>query len=141
MKNFCCELTFSDLARELAIPVEIRCCHCRKYPLAIKDCVGIIDTGATSSMLTESIAQELELIPTGTITVSGVHGSENSNLYEIDIVFGNNYILRDIPVSGANGNAGFDLLIGMDILSKGEIHLCNKNKKTTFKFGIPYLFP
>lgn len=92
-------------------------------------------------MLTETIANDLGLIPTGTINVSGVHGSENANLYVIDIILGQHFILPDIPVSGANGNAGFDLLIGMDILSKGEIHLCNKNKKTTFKFGIPFLFP
>ena len=114
MQHFSCELTFLDLARELAIPVEIRSSRCRKYPLAVKNCIGIIDTGATSSMLTETIARELDLIPSGNITVSGVHGTENANMYEVDIIFGNCCILRDMPVSGANGDAGFDLLIGMD---------------------------
>lgn len=139
MQRFSCELTFRDLARELAIPVEIRSYRCRKYPLAVKNCIGIIDTGATSSMLTETIARELDLIPSGNITVSGVHGTENANMYEVDIIFGNRCILRDMPVSGANGDAGFDLLIGMDILSKGELYLSNENGKTVFRFGIPFI--
>lgn len=139
MQHFSCELTFLDLARELAIPVEIRSSRCRKYPLAVKNCIGIIDTGATSSMLTETIARELDLIPSGNITVSGVHGTENANMYEVDIIFGNCCILRDMPVSGANGDAGFDLLIGMDILSKGELYLSNENGKTVFRFGIPFI--
>lgn len=137
MDHFTCELQFQTLAREISIPVSIRCSKCRNHNTTIHDCNGIIDTGATSSMLTESIANDLGLIPSGTITVSGVHGAENANLYVIDIILGNHFILPDIPVSGAKGDAGFDLLIGMDILSKGEIRLSNQKEKTVFQFGIP----
>ena len=90
-------------------------------------------------MISEQIARELELYPCGEISVSGVHGTGKSNLYFLDICFGNKCILQNHRVSGASGNAGFDLLIGMDILSLGELHLVSVHGNSVFRFGIPSL--
>lgn len=139
MDIFTCELVYNRKAKELAIPVTLRCSDCGKPGHKLIDCVGIIDTGATSSMLSEVVAEELQLYPCGEISVSGVHGADNSNLYFVDIVFGSGYTLSNHRVSGASGNAGFDLLIGMDILSLGELHLVSVHGNSVFRFGIPSL--
>lgn len=139
MDKFYCELVFPALAKELAVPVELRCTQCQNNNVSLKECVGIIDTGATSSMISENIAKELSLSPCGNITVSGVHGTENASLYKVDIIFGGKYILPDHTVSGAGNDAGFDILIGMDIISRGELFLCRKSGKTLFTFSLPLL--
>lgn len=90
-------------------------------------------------MISEAVARELELYPCGEISVSGVHGTDKSNLYFLDICFGSGCVLKDHRVSGAGGDAGFDLLIGMDILSLGELELVSVDGNSVFRFGIPSL--
>lgn len=135
MDRFYCNLRFPSMAKELAIPVEIRC----NKNVSLKECIGIVDTGATSSMISESVAKELDLEPCGNISVSGVHGTENAHLYKVDLIFGGKYILPDHVVSGAGNDAGFDLLIGMDIIAKGNLYLCAKDGKNYFTFSLPLL--
>lgn len=139
MKSFYCSLEFSSMAKELAIPVEIRCQKCGNSQTALKECVGIIDTGATSSMISEDVAKKLELEPCGNITVSGVHGTENARLYKVDLIFGGRFVLPDHTVSGAGNDAGFDILIGMDIIARGDLTLSRKEGKTFFTFALPLL--
>lgn len=135
MKNFYCSLKYKSKAKELAIPVCIA--NPQDPERFISDCIGIIDTGATSSMISADLAEQLELEPYGTISISGVHGTENAKLFRCDIIFGSDYILPGHSVSAAEGDAGFDLLIGMDILTMGEMYVSNQAGKTFFRFGIP----
>lgn len=102
--------------REIATPIAISCPDgCQP----IHRCTAIWDTGATSSMISEQIARALQLKPQGSVKVSGVHGVEDANIYTINLLFGNGFVLEDLQVSEAGNNAGFDVLIGMDVISKG----------------------
>lgn len=138
--GFECEIVFQNshkhnAVNELAIPVSITCpgCHCR-----IQDCKGIIDTGATSSMIAQKIAADLELIPHGQTGISGVHGTERANLYRVDLILGQGFILPNIEVSEAGNDAGFDFLIGMDIISHGKmIFLGDELSGSVFKLYLP----
>lgn len=85
----------------------------------LHNCTAIWDTGATSSMISQRIAQELKLSPQGSVKVSGVHGVENANIYTVDLIFNNGYRIPDIQVSEAGNSGGFDLLVGMDVISRG----------------------
>ncbi len=133
MEKFAIELIYNSKQKELAIPVTLSANRKR-----IVDCVGIIDTGATSTMISELVAEELRLYPCGEISVSGVHGTNKSELYFLDIVFGD-FVLFNHRVSGSTGDAGFDILIGMDILSMGEFEFVKTYGKQIFRFGIPAL--
>ena len=133
MEKFTIELIYNSKQKELAIPVTLSANGRR-----IVDCIGIIDTGATSTMISELVAEELRLYPCGEISVSGVHGTNRSDLYFVDIAFGD-YRIPNHRVSGAKGNAGFDILIGMDILSMGEFEFVRFGGRQIFLFGIPAL--
>lgn len=136
---FVCKLDFDTYARELAIPVAITCKYgnCHDFGNPQRDCKAIFDTGATASMISSDIANELGLIPYGTATISGVHGTESSNIYIIDMIFRNGFKIPNISVSEAGGSAGFDLLIGMDIISKGTMLLSGAHGRTFFYFAYP----
>ena len=136
-KVFVCSTFLPFPAQEVAIPVSISCHRCGNDQTVLRECTGIVDTGATSTMISEKIAKELELIPSGTVSIAGVHGTKKANQYRINIDLGG-YVLQDHPVSGASGNAGFDLLIGMDILSMGDLHLVKRHGNTLFRFAIPF---
>lgn len=126
---FHCSITYNYPVREIAIPVAISCTIC---PDKIKNCKGIVDTGATASMISGRIAKQLDLVPNGTVTVSGVHGSTLTNTYLADVSFGN-YTFLNLPVSEADDNAGFDFLIGMDILGMGNFSFSTTSSGHVFR--------
>lgn len=136
-KVFVRSIVLPEDSKEIAIPVSLSCRKCGNSGAVLRACVGIVDTGATSTMIAERVAEELQLTPCGSVSIAGVHGTSNANKYTLDIDLGG-YILTDHPVSGAEGNAGFDLLIGMDILSLGDLHLLKRHGNAVFRFAIPF---
>lgn len=102
--------------KEIATPITV---SCQDGCQPIHRCTAIWDTGATSSMISEQLAKALSLTAHGTVKVSGVHGVEDANIYTINLQFNNGFALDNLQVSEAGNNAGFDVLIGMDVISKG----------------------
>lgn len=103
--------------REIATPLSVSSADKTSHP--IHRCTAIWDTGATSSMISADLARALHLEPQGTVRVSGVHGVEDAKLYTISLIFNNGFAIDNLQVSEAGNNAGFDVLIGMDVISKG----------------------
>lgn len=132
---FSCEILYDYPVREISIPVSVSCTEC---PEMLTDCLGIVDTGATASMISADIAKALSLRPNGRITVNGVHGSQAAYTYLADVSFGNGaFTFRDLPVSEADNNAGFDFLIGMDILGQGCFSFCRVERGMyVFRFSL-----
>lgn len=84
---------------------------------------AIWDSGATSSMISATIAKKLQLQPQGTIQIAGVHGVQNAKCYFVDILFENGFCIPKIKVSEGSNFGGFDLLVGMDIIGNGILHI------------------
>ena len=61
-----------------------------------------------------------------------------SNLYQIDLYLPNEIYLNDLKVTEGE-LTGCDMLIGMDIITKGDFAISNYNGKTTFTFRTPSL--
>ena len=100
---------------------------------------AIIDTGATITCVSPSIAAKLGLEQIGLMRVAGVHNStEDCPLYSAEIRLDGGIVL-DQSVVGAKP-AGSDILIGMDLLSRGDFSLShNKNGEMIFSFIYPPL--
>lgn len=47
--------------------------------------LGLIDTGATRSVITERVAQEVDILPIGEIPVTTARGSTVSLVYKVEI--------------------------------------------------------
>ena len=97
---------------------------------------ALIDTGATSTCITPKVAQQLNLSASGRRGVHGVSGLQYHNSYMFEIGF-------DRPVLRPDGtsynsiavmpklivgteffvNTGFDVLLGMDVLSLGSLKI------------------
>ncbi len=96
----------------------------------VHNCTAIWDTGATSSMISASVAKKLNLCVTGKTRVSGVHGIEDTAVYYADLIFGNGFVIPHVRMSEAADNGGFDILIGMDIIGLGEFYISGCSGKS-----------
>ena len=137
MKCFTFTLSTPDRKmKEISTPVSVAACSghdCR----VVKRCNAIWDTGATSSMIARRIARELQLSPTGVVDISGVHGVHSTETYKVDLLFGNGFQIPGLQVSAADDNGGFDVLIGMDIISSGRLIVDGINKGCYIRFEFP----
>lgn len=103
---------------------------------ATDDFQAIWDTGATNSVVTTEVVRRLNLQSIGFTTVFGVHGTQNVRTYFICMYLPNDCHFDGIRVTEGN-IPNVDVLIGMDIISKGDFVVTNKDGKTVFSFRTP----
>lgn len=107
-----------------------------KYPKG-KEYMAIWDTGATNSVITKKVADDLGLQIVSFTTVNHAKGkSEHVPVYRVNIELPNHVGFIGISVSEGE-LAGADVLIGMDIITKGDFAVSNYNGHTTYSFRIP----
>ena len=97
------------------------------------------DTGATNTIISPEIVKVLELAPSGQCAVSSYGGVIETNTYTIDLCFDNGYKIANLQVlSGDNDNDfDYDVLIGMDVITKGDFCISTLNGQTVFSFRMP----
>jgi len=117
-----CEAFNPDISKKL-YPIH------RKY-------IGLWDTGATGSIITRKVINELNLKPTGITLVRNTSGTKYEPMYKINIVLPNSVGISFLDVTEGI-LTDFDVLIGMDIICKGDFAISNSDEKTVFTFQIP----
>tara|TARA_R110002124_G_scaffold140809_5_gene305269 strand:- start:2633 stop:3139 length:507 start_codon:yes stop_codon:yes gene_type:complete len=101
---------------------------------------AIWDTGATGTVITQEVVNNIGLIPTGMSLVHTANGVAQQNTYIIDIALSEGIFLRDITVTCAAGlSGGCNILIGMDVISLGDFSITNKENVTCMSFRVPSL--
>lgn len=103
---------------------------------------GIWDTGATNSVVTKSTAQQLGLIPVSQADVRGVHGIKSVNVYDVIITLNNKNITirtRVTECDELSADKSVGMLIGMNVINRGDFVITNYNGRTTMSFRVPSL--
>ncbi|OHB75887.1 MAG: hypothetical protein A2Z34_08425 [Planctomycetes bacterium RBG_16_59_8] len=98
---------------------------------------AIWDTGATNSLVTQKVADELGLQPVSMVLVHHAHGQSESNVYLVNIVLPNNVVFKNVHVTEGILSDGVDVLVGMDIINCGDFAVTNGDGNTTFSFRCP----
>ena len=103
-------------------------------PNALK-CKGLWDTGAMVTVVSSKIVDKLQL-PTVSITpIIGVNRKSYTTTHVVDIWLPNYYVVRKVPVVKGDLTNYFDVLIGMDIITRGDFSISNYQGKTVFSFS------
>lgn len=97
---------------------------------------AIWDTGATKSCIAKRIVDELNLIAVGRTSIGTANGITDANTYLVDIGLPNGVTVKNILVTCADLGDD-DVLIGMDIITKGDFSITNYKGKTVFSFRTP----
>lgn len=113
--------------------------------VATEQFTALIDTGSTKTCITRTAVEALGLQPFTRVPVATPTGIERRKAYAFNVGFLDEgdggigsprspYVFPD-PVTGADfvKNSNFDVLIGMDILSKGR--LLFEHNRFEFRFG------
>ena len=97
------------------------------------------DTGATNTIISPEIVNVLGLTPSGRCEVSAYGGVMEANTYTIDLCFDNGYKIANLQVLGgdADSELDYDVLIGMDVITKGDFCVSTVNEQTVFSFRMP----
>lgn len=108
--------------------------------IKINQFIATWDTGATNTVISEKVVKECNLIPTGVIKVSTAGGVMDAYTYVINIVLPDNVQINNLKVTG--GKLGdTDVLIGMDIITRGDFAVSNYNGQLKFTYREPSLQP
>jgi hypothetical protein len=101
-----------------------------------KNFQAVWDTGATGSVITKRVVKECGLKPIGMTQVTGVNGTSKSEVFLVNIGLPNKVAVMDVKVTVGKLPTQ-DVLIGMDIITQGDLAVTNANGITVFSFRIP----
>ncbi len=97
---------------------------------------AVWDTGATASVITKTVVDQCNLKPTGMTRVRHADGESNAEVYRVNIALPNKVAFSNVAVTKGK-LAGWDALIGMDIINQGDFAVTNTEGQTVFSFRVP----
>lgn len=104
-------------------------------------CRALWDTGATNSMVSRRVLDELKLAPSGRVTVVGIGSGDEAREEERDTFLVNINLPNNVTVVGVRVAEGFvsgaDVLLGMDIITQGDLAITNVGGQTWWTFRVP----
>lgn len=97
--------------------------------------IGIFDTGASRSVVSDRVAERLNLAITGKCTVSTANGEAVHKTHAINIVLPNGLAFPALQVtSGPIGST--DFLLGMDIIGQGDFIISRRHEFLVVDFHV-----
>ncbi|TKZ35662.1 retroviral-like aspartic protease family protein [Brachyspira catarrhinii] len=132
--HFAFSIQYKGIARELVSESEI------VNPLNSqrKKYKAIWDTGATNTVITPKVLNELSLTIVDTTTIIGVNSkTEDIEVALFNLLLPNNVSIKEVRGSVCTIGGDSDILIGMDIIKFGDFAISNGGGQTLFSFAIP----
>jgi hypothetical protein len=98
------------------------------------------DSGATNSCISKNLAERLELGALGVVKMATASQIVETPVYLAHLVLPNHFALTDIKLlEFSEVSSGCDIIIGMDIINRGDFSITNLGGKTLFSFRMPSL--
>lgn len=127
------------LVSQIGITTPFENEHLHKKSHGIRNYVALWDTGATSSVITSKIAEECELTTCGFVNIGTANGVCVVPTYFISVWLPNRVCINPIKVCQGKLSGEIDVLIGMDVMHRGDLAINHFQGKTSFSFRMPSL--
>jgi predicted aspartyl protease len=129
------------IAQNILMPVVIQQSKsiCQAYHINSDavDVYALLDTGASVTCISQTLADKLNLKTVGQGIMDTAGGIHKTNLYYIDLLMRNDISFINIQAMEFTGSKRFDILIGMDILTLGDLAITNAGQRTVISFRVP----
>ena len=109
----------------------------KMQPTEGKKYKALYDTGATHSTISPKIVQDLNLPSIGATNVGVGGGFHATTRHLVNIALPNRVMVAMTPVAKLPLPSGEDVIIGMDILTLGDLAITHQDGKTVFSFCVP----
>lgn len=116
----------------------------QEFQPSVKQYTAIWDTGATNSVITKKVVDDLQLKPINVTEIHHAGGTSMSNVYLVNIILPDGVMVPNVRVTLAEltdlnipEEHQSHVLIGMDIITTGDFAVTNHNNKTVLSFRIP----
>jgi predicted aspartyl protease len=130
------------IARSIVIPVVASQSKalCLKFGLERieADVLALVDTGATDTSISDRLAAGLglKIMDRGRVNAAG--GIHASSVFSIDVLLRSMVNFVNIrAMTFVKTVQIFDIIIGMDILTLGDLAITNHNRQTVLSFRVP----
>lgn len=107
------------------------------YGHELRDTRALWDTGATHSVMDAMFASLLGIPPAGKVRTQGIHGAYLTNTFIVDILLPSNIAFGEVKVIEGEIGESAGLLIGMDLITQGDLALTHANGRSMFSFRYP----
>lgn len=95
------------------------------------------DTGSTGCMVSRRVVDACNLQEEGQGPISNVSGTvEDVPRYMVNLYLPNGLVVKELSVA-LGELVDFDILIGMDVITLGDLAVTNADGQTTFTFRVP----
>jgi predicted aspartyl protease len=101
-----------------------------------KNFVALWDTGATNTVISQKVVDQLKLVATSKTKAFHVNGESIVDVYYVNIMLPNEMGFNFLKVTKGI-LSGIDILIGMDIIGVGEFSISHVDGKSVFEFKLP----
>lgn len=98
---------------------------------------GLWDTGATNCVVSKKIAAQLGLKPISETIVHYGSGKQRSNVYMVDLILPNSLRIPFVTMTECADSDSFGMIIGMDVICRGDFAITNVGGVTTVSFRVP----
>lgn len=96
------------------------------------------DTGASKSVISEEIVEQLALAPVGTRQVHHGDGTSIRNTYLVNFYLPNRVCVAGILATDFPArDPSFAVLVGMDVITLGDFSITNVDNRTCMSFRTP----
>lgn len=140
-KTYCFTSVSSGITNVLINEVSLTAAYLHPTPsknIIYKKFLAIWDTAATNTVITEEVVKDCGLKPIGMAKVDHAGGAtEDVNIYLVNIRLSNAVEIYNLRVTEGKLRGRTNVLVGMDIMNKGDFAVTNYNGKTVFSFRIP----
>jgi predicted aspartyl protease len=102
-----------------------------------KKFVAIWDTGASNTVITNTVVNACGLKPTGMTKVHTANADRVAATYLISVWLPNRVCFTNLRVTEGTIAGTAEMLIGMDIIGQGDFAVTNYGGNTAFSFRIP----
>ncbi len=108
-----------------------------RRPPNAKQYTAIWDTGATTSVITEKIANDCGLRPISRAKVYHAKGESTTAVYLASVFLPSKVAFPQLRMIEGIIAGDAEVLIGMDVIGQGDFAVTNKDGKTVFSFRTP----
>lgn len=98
---------------------------------------AIWDTGATGTVITQKVVDDCALPSIGISKVQTAAGLDKANVYLANIWLPNKIIVPNVKVTLGKLGSGVSVLIGMNIIGRGDFAVTGRDEKTIFTYRFP----